>query len=128
MKIKDYNDLAGKWPPPIKNGIKFSCPEGLVVFTEGKEEITSKMLEQMKKSDLIFESVSSFIDIPKSLKDKVDIQDEDALSYFIVTVIKFRYSKTYKQLVKKMRARRTETRLGRSGSTVGPDQGGRPRR
>jgi hypothetical protein len=42
MKIKDYNDLARKWPLPIRNGIKFSCPEGLVVFTEGKKEITSK--------------------------------------------------------------------------------------
>src|SRR5215212_933728 len=115
-KHPDYNDLARKWPLPIRNGIKFSCSEELVVFTEGKKKITSKMLEQMKKSDLIFESISSFIDIPKFLKDKVDIQDEDVLSSFILTAIKFRYANSHKQSVKKMKPRRTETGLGRQES------------
>jgi hypothetical protein len=119
-KKPDYNDLARKWPLPIRKGIKFPLQllRRLIVIIEGDTKITPKMLEQMAQTGLIFEKMSSFIHIPEFLKDEVDSQDEDVLSSFIMTAITFRdcqspslenYGKSDRQTLKKMKPRRTET-------------------
>jgi hypothetical protein len=85
------------------------------------------MLEQMKEYGLLFNSVSSSIDY--------DSQGVDALSVFAMTTITFREyqypslennGKRDRQILKKMKPRRTETGLApqesvRSGRTVSPD-------
>jgi hypothetical protein len=129
-KKLDYNDIVRrKWPAPFRNGIRFySLSLGLYIITiEGQVEITSKMLEQMKECGLLFNSVSSSIDY--------DSQGVDALSAIAMTTITFREyqspslennGKRDRQILKKMKPRRTETGLApqesvRSGRTVSPD-------
>jgi hypothetical protein len=133
-KKPNYNDLARKWPLPFRNGIKFySASLGLLIITiEGGSERTSEMLKQMEKCGLLFNSVSSSID--------VDIQGEDALSSFAMTTITFREyqapplengGKSDRQILKKIKPQQTETGLDpqesvRSGCSISPDhhQGG----
>jgi hypothetical protein len=135
-KKPDYNDLARKWPLPFRNGLKYYSHtfRRLLIYVGGDEEITSEMLEQMKKSDLLFDRIISFIHIPKFLRDKIDLQ-EDALSAFIITAITFKHHdaptlendrKSTRRVSKKIKPRRTETGLAppesvRSSSTVIPD-------
>lgn len=58
-KKPDYNDLARKWPLPFRNGLTYYSHtfRRLLIYVGGDEEITSEMLEQMKKSDLLFDRI-----------------------------------------------------------------------
>jgi hypothetical protein len=85
---------------------------------QGKTEITAKKLEEMKKFGYIFDGICVFTYIDKSLKGNVNIQDEDDLSPFLLTLISFRRyqapplendGKSDKQVLKKRKPRQTET-------------------
>jgi hypothetical protein len=127
----DENDLVLKWPLPIREGIKISSETlGIVEVTiEGETEITSQMLEQMRKNGYIFHKINTYTLRPEPLND---IQNEDDVSSLLMTSITFRKyqapplengGKSDRQV---MKLRQTGTELGhqrvvRSSRTVGKD-------
>jgi hypothetical protein len=143
----NFNDLARKWPLPIRKGIKiYDESLGILEVTiEGKTEITSEMLEQMKtKFGYICQKINVYPCIPKSLKGHINIQDEDDVSALFVTSITFREyqapslencGKRDEKALKKTKPQQTEIRVGArdsvcGGSTVDTDhhQGDDPNR
>ena len=75
----DENDLVLKWTLPIREGIKISSDAvGILEVTiEGETEITSQMLEQMRKDGYMFYKINTYTLSPKPLND---IQNEDDVS------------------------------------------------
>jgi hypothetical protein len=63
----------------------------LDVMILGTTEITAKDLEEMKeKFGYIFDGIRISTHVDKSLKGNVNIQDEDDVSHFLLTLISFR--------------------------------------
>lgn len=136
-KKLDENDLVLKWPPPFRDGLKFTDHDlGILdIIIYGQTEIAAKKFKEMKKFGYIFDGicVSTFID--KSLKGRVDIQNEDDVSAFLMTIISFRDyqapplengGKSDKQVLKKRKRQQTEVGVAPresacSGSTVDTD-------
>jgi hypothetical protein len=119
-KKPNYNDVARKWPLPIRKGIKISNDTlGILEITiEGETEITSQMLEHMKKDGYIFHKINTYTYSPKSLND---IKDEDDASSSLLTSITFREheapplengGKSDEQALKKIKPQQTEIRVG----------------
>jgi hypothetical protein len=90
-KTLDENDLARKWPPIFRDGIKIVDGDlGILeVSMHGETEITAKDLEQMKKFGYIHERTNVYPYVPKFLEGHMDILDEEYVSDFLVTSVRF---------------------------------------
>jgi hypothetical protein len=92
-KKLDENDLVLKWPSPFREGVKITNHDlGMLdVMIHGETEITAKDLEEMKeKFGYIFDGICVSTYVNKSLKGNVNIQDEDDVSSFLLTLVAFR--------------------------------------
>jgi hypothetical protein len=95
-KKLDENDLAQKWPPIFKDGIKIVDDDlGILeVSMHGETEITAEDLEQMEKFGYIHQRTNVYPCFPKFLEGHMDIIDEDYISDFLVTSVTFREYQT----------------------------------
>ena len=90
-KKLDENDLARKWPPPFRDGIKIVDDDLriLEVSIHGEIEITAEDLEQMEEFGYIHQRTNVYPCFPKFLEGHMDIIDEDYISHFLVTSVRF---------------------------------------
>ena len=70
----------------------------LTITTKGKATISSELLEGIKKSGFIFESItnevgSDYIQEPGFLENYVDFANEDDVPFFISTIVSFKDKK-----------------------------------
>jgi hypothetical protein len=91
-KLDENEIVLQKYPPIFRDGLRFTDHDlGIMdVMIQGEAEITTKDLKKMRKFGYIFEGiyVSAYVD--KSLKGDVNIQDEDDVSPFLMTMVAFR--------------------------------------
>ena len=91
-KLDENEIILQKWPPIFRDGLRFTDHDlGIMdVMIQGEAEITPKDLKKMRKFGYIFDGiyVSAYID--KSLKGNVNIQDEDDVSPFLMTMVALR--------------------------------------
>jgi hypothetical protein len=91
-KLDENEIVLQKYPPIFRDGLRFTDHDlGIMdVMIQGEAEITTKDLKKMRKFGYIFEGiyVSAYVD--KSLKGNVNIQDEDDVSPFLMTMVAFR--------------------------------------
>ena len=136
-KLDENEKVLQKWPPIFRDGLRFTDHDlGIMdVMIQGKAEITPKDLKKMRKFGYIFEGICVFGHVDKSLKGNVNIQNEDDVSPFLMTLVAFRDyqapplendGKSDEKVLKKVKPRRTETRHTsqesvHSGRTVSPD-------
>ena len=97
-KKLDENDLARKWPPIFKDGIKIvdDYLGILEVSMHGETEITAEDLEQMEKFGYIHQRTNVYPCFPKFLEGHMDIIDEDYISDFLVTSVTFMSIKDFR--------------------------------
>jgi hypothetical protein len=92
-KLDENEIVLRKWPPIFREGLRFTDHDlGIMdVMIQGETEITAKDLEKMKKFGYVFDGIYVSTHVDKSLKGKINIQDEDDVSPFLMTLVAFRY-------------------------------------
>jgi hypothetical protein len=87
-KLDENEIVLRKWPPIFREGLRFTDHDlGIMdVMIQGEAEITAKDLKKMKKFGYIFDGMCIYTHVDKSLKGKINIQDEDDVSPFLMTI------------------------------------------
>ena len=138
-KKPDYNDIVLREMPPVfRDATRITNHDlGILdVMIHGETEITAKDLEWMKeKLGYIFDGIRVSTYVDKSLKGNIEIQDEDDVSPFLLTLVAFRDyqapslendGQSDRKVLHKMKPQQTETGFGQQGSvcsdrSIGPD-------
>jgi hypothetical protein len=92
-KKLDENEIVLRQWPPIFRGLRFTYHDlGIMdVIIQGETEITAKDLEKMKKLGYVFDGIYVSTHVDKSMKGNVNIQNEEDVSPFLMTLVAFRY-------------------------------------
>jgi hypothetical protein len=91
-KLDENEIVLRKWPPIFRERLRFTDHDlGIMdVMIFGEAEITAKHLKQMKKFGYVFDGIYISAHVDKSMKGNVNIQNEDDVSPFLMTLVAFR--------------------------------------
>ena len=92
-KLDENEIVLRKWPSIFREGLRFTDHDLRImdVMIFGEAEITAKDLKQMEKYGYVFDGIYVSTHVDKSMKGNVNIQNEDDVSPFLMTLVAFRY-------------------------------------